>query len=340
MTKRRYWGIVTPTLPRDLLVAQAQQQEAMGLEGLFAPQMYGPPFVPLATAAAVTTRVKLASGVALAFARSPFETAMAAMDLDRISGGRFILGLGASVRSFIEGFCGMPYDRPLDRLRENVAAIRQIIATSHTGNLKRIQGKYYDMDFHDFQPLAEPVRTDLPIWVAALRQPMVRLGAEIAEGVMGHPIWSIRWATSEAQDALNDGLRRAGKERSQVDLNAWFFVSIDDDRRQAVDDARPTVAFYAAVAQYEEYFAAHGFRAEAQKLQEGVQTADYLGVAHLVPDEMAETFAVCGTPDEVRRKLEPVWDVVDSMCLVPPAYGLPAEKVFQYATTIGQTFYA
>src|SRR3989442_4961509 len=84
--KSRYWGILTP-LPAPVLTMQAKMLEQAGLEGLFAPQIYGPPFVPLAAAAAVTTRVKLASGIALAFARSPFETAMAAMDLDRISGG-------------------------------------------------------------------------------------------------------------------------------------------------------------------------------------------------------------------------------------------------------------
>jgi alkanesulfonate monooxygenase SsuD/methylene tetrahydromethanopterin reductase-like flavin-dependent oxidoreductase (luciferase family) len=125
-----------------------------------------------------------------------------------------------------------------------------------------------------------------------------------------------------------------------VEFNAWFWVAANSDRRQAVNDARATVAFYAGVAQYEEYFAAHGFGAEAKQLQEGVQRGDYLGVAHLVPDEMAETFVVCGTPDEVRRKLEPVWEAVDSMCLVPPVYGLPPDKLLQYAMAIAQTFYA
>src|SRR5437667_2444550 len=114
--------------------------EQAGLEGLFAPQVYGPPFVPLAAAAAVTTRVKLASGIALAFARSPFETAMAAIDLDRISGGRFILGLGCSIRSWSEGFFGMPYGRPLEHMREVVEIIRLIIAKAHTGEVPRLDG--------------------------------------------------------------------------------------------------------------------------------------------------------------------------------------------------------
>jgi alkanesulfonate monooxygenase SsuD/methylene tetrahydromethanopterin reductase-like flavin-dependent oxidoreductase (luciferase family) len=95
--KRKYWSVIT-ALPAPALAAQAKALEAAGLEGLFAPQVYGPPFVPLAAAAAVTGRIRLASGIAIAFTRSPVETALAAMDVDRISGGRFTLGLGTSVQ--------------------------------------------------------------------------------------------------------------------------------------------------------------------------------------------------------------------------------------------------
>src|SRR3990170_1418766 len=283
VSKRPYWGTLSANYPGELLVAMARQQEEIGMEGLFAPQVYGPPFVPLAAAAAVTSRIKLASGIALAFARSPFETAMAAMDLDRLSGGRFTLGLGTSVRAWSEGFFGMPYGKPLEHLREVVTIIRAVIQKAHIGELKGFEGKYHKLDLRDFQPLARPLRTDLPIWVAALRQPLLRLGAEIADGVIGHPIWSVRWATNEAAQALKEGLATAGRPRSDVHFNVWLFVAPNRDRRQSIEDARATVAFYGGASQYEEYFAAHGFRDEARRLQAGVQAGDYLSVAHLVP---------------------------------------------------------
>lgn len=336
--KRAYWGVVSP-LPAPLLSQQAQQLEAMGLEGIFAPQVYGPPFVPLAAAAMATTRVKLASGIALAFARSPFETAMAAMDLDAISGGRFILGLGPSVRAWSEGFFGMPYEKPLGRLREVVDIVRTVVARSHTGELKEYRGRYYTLDFRDFQPLREPVRTHIPIWIAALRGSLVRLGAEIADGVMGHPIWSVGWATTKIPKDLEAGLAKAGRSRNDLHVNIWQWVAPNPDPREAIQDAKATVAFYAGVEQYEEYFTAHGFREEARRLQAGVQAGDFLSVAHLVPDEMAETFVVCGTPDQVRKKLEPIWDVADSVCYVPPSYGLEPAKLLTYAAAIAQTFY-
>jgi alkanesulfonate monooxygenase SsuD/methylene tetrahydromethanopterin reductase-like flavin-dependent oxidoreductase (luciferase family) len=140
--RRKFWGVITPELPAPVLVQVVRQMEAAGLEGVFAPQVYGPPWIPLAAAAGATERLQLASGIALAFVRSPFETAMAAIDLDRVSGGRFTLGLGTSVKAWTEGLFGMPYGRPLAHLRETVAAVRGIIAGAHTGTLAPITGTY------------------------------------------------------------------------------------------------------------------------------------------------------------------------------------------------------
>ncbi len=334
----KYWGVITP-LPAPILTQQAQALESMGLEGLFAPQVYGPPFIPLATAAGATARVRLATGIALAFVRSPFETAAAAIDLDRISGGRFTLGLGTSVKSWTEGFFGEEYGRPLQHLREVVDIVRTVIARAHTGQLTRYDGTYHHLDFSEFQPLGAPVRTDLPIWIACLRAPLVRLAAEIADGVIGHPIWSIDWATTKVTGDLKAGLVKGGRRRSDVEFNMWLFVAPNDDRRQAVEDARATIAFYGGIAQYEEYFAAHGFRREARQLQEGVKRGDYLSVRHLVTDEMAQTFVVCGTPDEVRARVAAIWDTADSATLVPPSYGLEPAAVLQYGARIAQLFY-
>ncbi len=338
---RRYWGGVLPNVPASAVAAQAKMQEDAGLEGLIAPQLYSTPFIPLAVAASATSRIRLLSGIALAFTRSPYEMALAAMDMDRISGGRFILGLGCSVRALSEEIYGMPYGKPLEHMREVVEIIRLVIGKAHTGELKRYDGVYHKHDFNSLQWLLPPppLRTDLPIWIAALRRPLVSLAAEIASGVMGHPIWSVPWATTKIPEAIERGLKRGGKQRSDIEFQVGLYVAVSNDRAEAVNDARATVAFYAGAVQYEEYFAAHGFREDARRLQEGVQRGGHAGTAHLVPDEMAETVVVCGTPDEVRKKIEPVWEVADSLLLVPPTYSLPPEKVMAYAGGIASTFY-
>ena len=340
--RRRYWGFVLADMPAAAVAAQAKMQEDAGLDGLLAPQLYSTPFIPLAAAATATSRVRLLSGIALAFTRSPYETALAAMDMDRISGGRFILGLVCSVRTLSEEIYGMPYGKPLEHMREVVEIIRLVIGKAHTGELKRYDGVYHKHDFNMLQWLAPPppLRTDMPIWIAALRRPLVSLAAEIGDGVMGHPIWSVPWATTKIPEAIERGLKRGGKQRADIEFQVGLYVAVSNDRADAVNDARATVAFYAGAAQYEEYFAAHGFREEARRLQEGVQRGGFAGAAHLVPDEMAETFVVCGTADEVRKKIEPVWEVADSLLLVPPTYALPPAKIMAYAGAIASTFYA
>ena len=337
---RKFWGVTTPQLPASLIAAQAKQLEDAGLEGVFAPQVYGPPFIPLAAAATTTERLKLASGVALAFARSPFETAMAAIDMDRISMGRFVLGLGPSVKAWSEGIFGMPYGKPLAHLREVVEAVRLIVAKAHTGELTRYDGEYVNLDFSQLQPPAEPPRTEIPIWIAGLRAPLVRLAAEIADGVMGHPMWSVRWATEEMSKALDEGLAKGGRKRGDVDVNLWFWVAPNENAAEAIEDSRAPMAFYGGAEQYASYFTWHGFGDVVKKLQDGVKHGDYLGSAKLVPDEMVRTFVLCGTPEECRAQLEPVWDVATSVTLVPPVYGLTLEKQLQYTIAIAETFYS
>ena len=140
-------------------------------------------------------------------------------------------------------------------------------------------------------------------------------------------------------DDIKVGLARAGRQRSDIEFNVWLFVAPNNDGKQAIEDAKATVAFYAGVEHYESYFAAHGFGREAKLLQEGVKRGSYLSVKHLVPDNMAQTFVVCGTPDEVRKRIEPIWEHVDSACLNPPSYGLDPGAMLGYGARIADLFY-
>jgi len=335
---RRYWTVLAP-MPAAAIAALAKQAEDAGVHGLFAPQVYGPPFIPLAAAAVTTERVLLASGIAIAPVRSPFETAMAALDMDRLSCGRFVLGLGTSVQAWTQGIFGTPPYKPVSHLRETVAAVRHVVAGAHRG-LAPFTGEYFRADFRELQPTAPPVRERIPIWIAALRPKLVALAAEVGDGLIGHPMWSTSWALERMQPAFEAALAQAGRARADVAVNLWPWVAPHDDERVALDDARPTMAFYGGIAQYEPFFTAHGFGDVARRLQEGVRRGDYRSVAHLVPDEMVRTFVAVGPPERVRERIEPLWRFADSLCLVPPVYGLPPEKLLGYADAIARTFYA
>jgi probable F420-dependent oxidoreductase len=334
---RRYWGFV-PSGPAAMVTTIAQQAEAQGLAGVFAPQVNNVPWIPLAAAAAATERIGIASGIAIAAARSPYETAMAAIDLDRLSNGRFTLGLGCSVESWTRGIYGAPPHKPLAHLRETVAAVRHIVAGAHK-RLAPFEGEYFKADFAELQPAAPPVREEIPIWLAALRGRAVELAAEVGDGVMGHPMWSIDWAVEGIAPHLAKGLARGGRRREDVELNLWLWCAPGADETSAIEDARPTVAFYAGVAQYESFFAAHGFRDEARRLQEYVKKGEVLSHGDLVPDDMVRAFVICGTKDAVRAKVERAWSVADSLVLLPPAYALGPDRVLAHMGAIAELFY-
>lgn len=338
-SERAMWGLVTPQLPAAFVAAYAEQLEGRGVAGVFAPQLYGPGFSTLAAAATSTSTLGLATGIALAFARSPFETAMAAMDLDRLSGGRFTLGIGPSTKAWSGGFFGMPYGKPLAHLREVVEAVRLVVAGAHLGGLDRYEGDYVNLDFGELQATPPPVRTEIPIWIAALRAPLVRLAAEIGDGVIGHPLWSIRWATEQVPTWIDEGVAASGRTRADVHVNLWVWAAPGEDEAAVLDDVRPTVAFYGGMSQYEDYFAWHGFGDVAKRLQGGVQRGDYRSVAAEVPDEMVRTFVLCGPPAECRERLEAIWDVADSVTLAPPVYGLAPERQLVHLNAVAETFY-
>ena len=166
---RNYWASIFYDGSADF-TKTVQKYEERGLAGLEVPQVYGSPFVPLAAAATVTKRVQLATGIAIGLTRSPFETAMTALDLDHLSQGRFILGLGTGPMHFTQGYYGMPYDKPVSRLREVVQIFRQVEEGARTGKMKAWNGKCYQLEFHGYEPTAPPYRERIPVWIAALRE--------------------------------------------------------------------------------------------------------------------------------------------------------------------------
>lgn len=335
---RQYWAALFLSNRFDFTTA-VRDLEERGIAGLEVPQVYGPPFVPLAAAAMVTKRMQLASGIAIGLTRSPFETAMAALDLDHLSQGRFVLGLGTGPVHFTKGYYGMPYDKPVSRLREVVQILRHVEDGARAGTMKPWQGDCYQLEFHGYEPTSPPYRERIPVWIAALRQRMCELAGEVADGLIGHPVWSVEWALGQAQQSLAIGAARAGRDPAKLHFQPWVTVSIDRDPKAAVNDAKPEVAFYGGFAQYHSYFAAHGFGPEARKLQEASQSMSCLEAAPLVPDEMARTFAACGTPDQVRERIEPLWQRANSMLILPPNWGLSPEQLAAKTAAIAETFW-
>jgi alkanesulfonate monooxygenase SsuD/methylene tetrahydromethanopterin reductase-like flavin-dependent oxidoreductase (luciferase family) len=264
---------------------------------------------------------------------------MSALDLDLISGGRVVLGVGPSVQFINEHWHGVPYDKPLKRLREAVTLIRLIVEQGYTGELGKWEGTYYQVDLSSLTFLPQPVRPHIPLYLPALFTGAVRLAAEIADGLVGHPMWSLGWIREQVMPTLNTHLQQAHKAREAFELNLFTYVAINPDRRQALADARGTVARYASISQYEKYFAAHGFGDAARRAASAAQQHDHATMLRAIPDNMAETFAIVGTPEEVRSKLAAVGEVADSVTVMAPTTFLTPEQSMTYQQAIATTVY-
>lgn len=306
--------------------------EEAGFESVWTSEMFHDPFLPLASAAAATSRIGLGTSIALAFVRSPWVTALAALDLDAASGGRFTLGLGTGLKRFNERWHGVAYGKPTPHIREVVQIVRLIAQNAHRGEPIRFRGQYYDLDIQGWQRPTQPVRDQFPIYLAGVREGMIRTAAGVADGLLGHPIYPLRWIRDVVVPSLARGLREAGRTRDEFRLCLGVCCAIDNDEASARRAAAATIAFYATVNTYEPLFSA--FPAEVRSIQAAAVRNDTQAMVNAVSDVMVDTFALAGRADAVRKKLAAYADLADSVILSPPDQLIDPAEADRYRLAI------
>ncbi|WP_378738021.1 LLM class flavin-dependent oxidoreductase [Nocardia brasiliensis] len=310
------------------LTAAATAAEAAGAGVLWLPELHRSATVVAAAVAPTVRTAGVGTAVALAFARSPMVTALAALDLDELAGGRFVLGLGTGARRLIEEWHGAEWERPVARLRDTVTAIRAFVAGAHLGAPIAHEGAVRRMRVSGYQRPYPPVRREIPIYLAAVGPQLVRLAGEIADGWLSHELCSPTYLTEVVLPRLDAGLAKAGRDRSRLEVVASLCCSITDDAIVARRRAAGTVGFYASVAGYREFFEAHGLGAE----QDRVIAARKAGgganrLADSVPDAMIEPLVAAGTPEQVAARIGEYEGTADVVKLSPAVYGLPPQDI-------------
>jgi len=322
--------------PADQVARVAARAEAAGFDGVWTSEMFSDPFLPLAVAATSTSRIQIGTSIALAFVRSPWVTALSALDLDVLSGGRFVLGLGTGLKRLNERWHGVAYGKPTPHIRECVQVVRLITERAHTGEPIRFSGQYYDVDIQGWSRPMAPVREKIPIYLAGVREGMIRTSAQVADGLLGHPIYSLRWIREVVLPSLKRGLADSGRRREDFHLCLAVCCAVGKDVATAKRAAAATIAFYATVNTYEPLFAR--FPAQVHAIQAALMRGDTAGMVDAVSDEMIEVFAVVGTPDEARRKLAPYVELADSSCLTPPDQLVAPEEAAAYREALVGVF--
>ena len=302
-------GLRAAETPLDIsrVGADARLVEEMGYDGLVTEETKDDPYVIMALAAQATTRLRLTTGVAMAFPRSPTITAMSAWSLQKLSKGRFTLGLGSQVKGHIQRRFGMAWSPPGPWMREYVRAVRAIWATWQTGAPLDVKGEHYNINLT--VPLFTPApieHPDIPIHLAAVNPYMCQVAGEVAEGVRPHPVCTPKYIEEVMLPAVRTGAAKASRKLDGFSVCIKPLVATGPDREAleiAIRDVRARVAFYASTPAYVAAFATHGLGELARNLATYSRAQRWDEMPKFITDEILHTYATVGTWDEIAEKL-------------------------------------
>jgi probable F420-dependent oxidoreductase len=307
----------------------AREAERRGFDSVWTTEFFNQHgLVRLAAVAAATTRVRVGTAISYAFMRSPVLSAAAALDLDELSGGRMVLGLGSGTRTMNESWYSMAFDAPpAPRMREAIELIRSAFAAQHGGGL-RYEGRYYRVNIPQYARPGAP-RAQVPIYLAAVNRGMIRCAARVADGLIGHPIFTRRYLAEVVQPLL------AG---SRCALAPYVICSIADDPAQARREARAQIAFYYTTRLYHSVLDVHGWRPVGEEIAAAFRRGEYGRLPDLVPDELVDAIAITGRPDEVREQIRAWEGLCESALLYAPTIGVKPERLRENLAAIAETF--
>lgn len=321
------------TDPRAFADGAAALEEA-GYDGIFAAETKHDPFVSLTAAAMRTERVELMTGIAVAFARSPMTAAETANDLQLVSRGRFILGLGSQIRPHVERRFSMPWSAPAARMREYVAALRAIWEAWRTGERLRFEGEHYRHTLMTpfFSPGENPFGPP-PVWIAAVGAGMTETAGAIADGLLAHTFTTERYLREVTLPALGRGAASAGRALegglpAGFGLSVPAFIAVGETPREldvAIEATRRQIAFYGSTPEYLAVMDLHGWAGVHERLHAASRRGEWAEMASAVDDDMLAAFAAVGSPSEVAAGLRARFDGIATRLSFSASYPIRPE---------------
>ncbi|WP_041939291.1 MULTISPECIES: LLM class F420-dependent oxidoreductase [Frankia] len=308
----------------DDIASRSRELESLGYDALYVPETAHDPFLPVVLAAQATERVMIRTGVAVAFPRSPMHLAMVANDLHTISRGRFVLGLGSQVKPHIEKRFSAVWSEPAKRMREIVLAIQAIWRCWNDGERLDFQGEFYQHTLMTpfFNPGPNPYGTPR-IQLAALGPRMTEVAGEVSDGILLHGLSSERFVREVTLPALERGLARAGRKRSDVELTFPTLIATgdtDEELAESEKKLRQHFAFYASTPAYSAVLELHGWGGLQRDLYELTRDGRWQDLGSLVTEEVLEVFTARGTPEDIPKQIRArVGDIADRVSFYSPA---------------------
>ena len=319
-----YWGAQPPVDALEKIL----EAERLGFDIVFTAESWGSDaFSPLAWWGASTGRIKLGTSIVQMSARTPTSTAMHALTLDHLSGGRMVLGLGVSGPQVVEGWYGQPFARPLARTREYVGIVRQVLARQAPVTS---DGPHYPLPYHGpdslglgkaLRPIVHPLRADVPILLGTEGPKNVALTAEIADGWL--PLYYSPKAARLYRSWLDEGFARPGARRraEEFEILPNCSVVVTDDREAVLTAMKPMLGFYIGgmgakeMNFHKNLIARMGYEAEAQRVQDLFFEGRRDEAIAAVPSQMVADISLVGTREQIRDEL-PMWEEAGVTTLV------------------------
>ncbi|HEY4001260.1 MAG TPA: TIGR03617 family F420-dependent LLM class oxidoreductase [Candidatus Xenobia bacterium] len=284
----------------------AQEAEFLGYDAVWLTETGHNPFLPMVPIATHTQTLSMGTGIAVALARSPMTLAQEAWDLAEASGGRFILGLGSQVKGHIVRRFSMPWDKPVEQMRDMIGALRAIWHAFQHRTPLQYEGPYYKLSLLTpfFSPSPMPY-WEVPVYLSAVGEKMTSLGAEVAQGLMLHAFTNIAYIRKVTLPAIEAGLQKSGRSRNELSVAGPAFVITGDEGQAAQMEGlvRQQIAFYGSTPAYSEVLAILGHLELHQELHRLSKQQKWADMAALIPADVVDAFAVRAPLEQLGAKL-------------------------------------
>ncbi|MBI3859666.1 MAG: TIGR03617 family F420-dependent LLM class oxidoreductase [Thaumarchaeota archaeon] len=321
---------VFPDSPAEI-PGLARKAEGCGFDCVWFNETKHDPFVQLALAAVNTQKIQVGTSIALAFTRSPTTLAYSAWDIQSLSKGRMILGLGSQVKGHIERRFGMKWESPAPKMKEVVKLLREVWENWQTGETLDFQGKFFKVNL--MTPFFSPPPNEnprIPVYLAGVNRGMCRLAGEMADGLHVHPLHTVRYLREVVKPALSKGIFEVGRNPEEVSVAASVFAAVGASKGhigRMRESFKEQIAFYASTRAYRPLMELHGWGDVADRLRELSFRGEWGRMGSEVGEDMLEEFVVEGTWESIGKELEKRYSgLVDRVRLYLPFDGDPVWK--------------
>lgn len=318
------WGVTYNADDLSLadMLHYARMAEEAGADSVWAAEAWRDTFVPLTAMASVLQRVRVGTAIAQ-FARPPVLTALSALSLAEYTSGRFVLGVGTAPPEWNKNWHGLEVRKPVARMREYIECIRTVWTATTTQPVS-YAGEFIQVK--DYLRFIPALYDRVPIYLAGVNRQMIRLAGSHADGLILGPLNTPKYLTEVVHPNLQQGRARAGRSQQEVEVCGVKICAVNKDSREARALARHAIAFYTTIPYYDIVLEPMGFGEAARAVRAAFSRQDIPGMLRAVTEEMVDALALAGTPDDVRRQLEPFDGLIDTVLLSCPYFAVGAEE--------------